>query len=390
MLGAMSVMTGQAVADDTTPSGFTYEPVAGTSVVWRPFVEVEGGYDSNLDGETDGAGSWFERIDTGSSLKVSRDKSTYYFTLRGRHAVFDNLDIRERWEIKASADATYELSETETLNFTTEYHHDFFSFNRANIYTSDADYALRQENYKIRLQAKSTIESNIGGNDSFGDPIDIFNVTRGAAYDYSRTDGYVALLTNTKSWLQPFAIYDYGNLDYFNQVANPIIDRNAIEHFGVAGLRFQPSEKFRIDIGGRINFRDFDDKVTTDFTSSYADVNVFWQPMDTVKITALLERVIKEPSTSFGLADDVRTVGLTFDWTFSKDWLLSATGYYDRVEAIGDDARYNKYLTTLSITYYVNDHLEVFGQALAKWVNEEVSGDAYDRYKTGLGARIKF
>lgn len=381
-------MPGVLLADDG--SGFTFKPVDGTEVVWRPYIETEGGYDSNLDNLVNGPGSAFEKTETGGSLKINRPGETYYFTALGRQAVFMDLEDSNRWEVKLSGDATFDLSATDTLNLTTAYHRDFFSLDHADIYTSDIEYAKKEADYRFRLQARSTTEANIGGNQQGGQARDVFNVTRGKAYDYSKTEGYTTLLGFTRSVVQPFAIYDIANLDYFSQVANPLIDRNAVEQYGIAGLRFQFSADLRVDVGGRINYRDFEDKTTTDFTSSFGDVNVFWQPLENVKITMVMERVIKEPSTSFGLADDVRTGGVTLDWNITRDWLLSGAGYYDRVEAIGDDLRYNKYLATLSLTYYPNEHLELFASTLAKWVDEEVTGESYDRYKAGLGARIKF
>lgn len=379
-----------AAAQSNDTSGFTFQPGPGLTVIWRPYAEVETGYDSNLDNEVNGEGSWFEKLETGGSLKATREGQTYYFTFKARDAHFNDLDVSNRWEIKTSADATFDLSDTDTLNFTAAYHRDFFSIDRANVYSSDAEYSRRTDDYRFRFQVRSTVEQNLSSEPQGNDSLDVFQATRGEAYDFSRTEGYTTLLTNTRGVLQPFVIYDLAWLDYFGQVSNPLIDRNALDQHGVAGLRFQPSESFRVDLGARANYRDFEDSVTTDFTSVYPDVNIYWQPMDTVKVTALLERVIKEPSTSFGLADDVRTVGMTFDWNVTPTWLLSMAGYYDRVEAIGDTLQFNKYLSTVSLTHFPNDHLEVFLSLMGKWSDEEVTGDSYDRYKAGLGAKIRF
>lgn len=154
--------------------------------------------------------------------------------------------------------------------------------------------------------------------------------------------------------------------------------------------RLEFDKSFRIDVGGRVNQREFEDRDIIQFDSAFLDVNLYWRPLDAFKFTAIVERIITGPSTSFGIADDKRTVGTTLDWNFSEHWRLSGAGYYDRVEPIGDDFRYSKFLATLSLSYEPNDKLEYFLSTLGKWVNEEVTGESYDRYKIGVGARRRF
>lgn len=365
--------------------------VAGYDLKFKPYIEVEGGYDSNPDNLVAKEGSSFEKMEAGLRASAERKNQYHELNLKVRDVRFNDLDRSNRWEIKAAWDSTFELSDSETLKTGTSFFRDFFSLDRANIYHSYTEYAKRTEDYRLRLQARSHVEQNIGDDGQRDETdTDIFNISRGKAFDYSKSDGQVSLLTFTRYWVQPFAIYDLADLDYFNQVSNPLVDRNALEQYGVAGLRFQFNKDFRIDVGGRVNDRDFNDKTIDRKNTAWVDVNAYWQPTDDVKLTALLERVIKEPSTSFGLADDVRTVGATFDWDFCRNWSLAVAGYYDRVEPIGDDLRYNKYLTTATLSYEPNDNLELFLSTLGKWVNEEVTGESYDRYKIGAGARLKF
>jgi hypothetical protein len=194
----------------------------------------------------------------------------------------------------------------------------------------------------------------------------------------------------TKAMFQPFMIYNFGDVNYYNQVAGASINRDARDQFGVAGVRIEFDKTFRVDVAGRINHREFDDVDITRFTRGFVDINAYWQPTNSFKATLVIERFIKEPATSFGLADDDRAVGLTADWQIDPKWRMSWAGYYDRIEAIGDDVRYNKYSTLLSLTYEPTKNYEIFVSGLGKWVTEEVSGDSYSRYKIGSGVRFKF
>jgi hypothetical protein len=364
--------------------------VPGTSFVIKPYVETEGGYDTNPDNFVDKTGSSFGKIEGG--LKVESDVGGRYYglTLKAKDVYFENLDLQNRWDFKALLDTSFELTDTQTLKLGAGYYRDFFNLERADIYTSYADYTLKGQEFRFKLEAKNHTEKNLNNEPLGNEDPDVFNISKSEAFDYARTDGKVSLLAFTKSFLQPFVIYDYAGLNYFNQVTGASIDRDAREQFGIAGVRFRFSEDFRIDLGARHNNRDFEDRNIDKFSSTFVDLNVFWQPTDAIKITTIVERFIEEPGTSFGLADDTRTAGVTFDWDFMPMWQFKAAGYYDRVEAIGDDLRYNKYVTNLSITYEPNDHVEYFLTGLGKWVDEEVTGDSYDRYKVGLGMRYSF
>ncbi len=383
-LSALSLLSAQgAVAAE----GFK---VPGTSVVVRPYVETEGGYDSNPDNFVDKTGSSFGKIEGGLKAESDVDGRYYGLTLKAKDVYFENLDLQNRWDFKAALDTSFDLTDSQSVKFGVQYVRDFFNLERANIYTSYADYTLQGQEFRFKLEAKNHTEENLNSEPRGTENPDVFNISKSEAFDYARTDGKISLLTFTKSFLQPFVIYDYAGLNYFNQVSGASIDRDAREQFGIAGVRFRFSEDFRIDLGARRNTRDFEDLNIDKFSSTFVDVNVFWQPTDAVKITGVVERFIEEPGTSFGLADDTRTAGVTLDWDFMPKWQFKAAGYYDRVEAIGDDFRYNKYVTNLSITYEPSEHVEYFISGLGKWVNEEVSGDSYDRYKIGAGLRYSF
>ena len=104
----------------------------------------------------------------------------------------------------------------------------------------------------------------------------------------------------------------------------------------------------------------------------------------------MVERVLKESTSTFGLVDDVRSHGLTVDWRATNQLRFALSGYYDRVTPIGDDFVFNKYTLTASSTYEVSKNVDLFVSGLGKWVNDEVTGQSYTRYKIGSGIKMKF
>ena len=364
--------------------------VPGTTVTFKPYAEVEGGYDSNPDNLVHHKGSAFEKLEAGVVASQTTTDAFYLLALKARDVHFETLDRSQRWDFKAEAEAAFQLSDTSKLKIDGSYLHDSFSLDRADIYKARADYTYKEADYRVRLQAKSHVEKNIGGDERGALDIDVFNATRSSAFDHWRADGQIALLGFTRGWLQPFAIYDYANIDYFSQAADPSIDRNAREQFGIAGLRVQPSKDFRIDLGARLNHREFDEPTLRRFTSTFFDANLFWQPIDELKITAVIERFLRETTTAFGLADDVKSYGMTVDWRVQTAWFIKGSVYYDEIKPIGDDFKFRKVTTSLSVTYRPSDRLELFASGLTRWSHEEFSGDGYDRYKIGGGVRFKF
>lgn len=364
--------------------------VPGTALTYKTYIEGEGGYDSNPDGLFRKTGSPFERVEGGLTVTAKAPTETYELYLKAREIHYDNLEIENRWDVKAALDAAFELAPNQRLSIGSYYLRDFVALDRVEIGHGYGEYVYKGADYKIKLEGRSHIEHNLGDTFQGNQQIDDFNVSKSSAFDYARADGRISAIAFTNAMVQPYVILDAANIDYYNQEAGATIDRDANEQFAIAGLRFDFGKTLRIDAGGRYNNRNFDDKFVTNHDNGFVDINVYWQPVDAFKATLIVERYYKEPSTSFGVADDVRTVGLTADWRMAAQWRLNVAGYYDRITAVGDDLRYDKFTSAASLTYEPNANAEIFLSVLGKWVTEEFNDDFYDRFKIGSGVRLKF
>lgn len=382
-----------AASATSSPSG------AGTTVQWGdftvksdPYIETEAGSDSNPDNSFSEDGSGVVKMEAGIRTTFERQNEFYAFSLKGRYLDFRDLEEDpDRHDLKAAFEAQYKLSDTSTLNAGSYYLRDMISVAKADIYHSYVDYGLRTDTYRIKLLGKNHTEHNL--NDDIranGQSFDDFLVSRASSFDYARSDGQVSALTFTQSVIQPYIIADFGQIDYYNQDGRASINRDATEAYGIAGLRFQLNKDFRVDTGYRLNNRQFQDRTTADKTTDFLDLNVFWQPRADLKFNGVVERYFDESTSSRGLVDDVKSYGLTVDWDITPRTRFFGTTYYDQETAIGDSLVYDKITSTVALTHDYSEHVELFVSGLAKWVDETVSEDHFERYKLGSGVRLKF
>ena len=366
------------------------DAVDGMTVTFKPYIEGEGGYDSNPDNSSDQLGSAFEKVEGGFKAIAKSPRDYYEFNVRARDIHFNELERQDRWDLRVSLDTDFVIGDGKSLKFGSYFLRDFVTESPVDISETYGTYVVKGADWRFKAHAKEHVEHNLD-DDVQGDLDDeVFNILKNEAFDYARTEGQVSFITFTNTPLQPYVLFDFAKIDYFNQVSGAEIDRNALEGFAIAGMRFEFDKTFRIDVGGRYNNRNFEDAVFDNASRAFIDINAYWKPVDNFSMSFIVERFFKEPSTSFGLADDVRTVGLTMDYRFDKYWRFNAATYYDRVEPIGDDLKFNKYTATAALTYEPTANIEWFVSGLVKFSEETVEGDDYERFKIGSGIRYKF
>ncbi len=218
---------------------------------------------------------------------------------------------------------------------------------------------------------------------------DVFDVSRGRAFDFTKNGITASVLTFRKEMFAAFVIANFTNIDYFHQVTDPAIDRNANEEWAVAGVRITFSSSFQVDLGGRVNHRDFADPLITRFSSAFFDGRFVWKATDTLTVRGVIERQIKEPSTSFGLADDVTTYEVSFEKRMGP-WTFYGRTFLDHIEPIGDDFVFNKYHWAAGVLYDLDKNTEVYADYSGRFATEDVTDEHYDRHRIGAGVRMKY
>ena len=354
------------------------------------FAATQAGFDSNLDNRFLSRPSPFEMLQLGTSGSYKpTDSSAYSFYLSSRDFWYNNLDVSQRYDIDAAVGARYDFSPTTALKIGSSYYKDAISLDRYDYYKGFADLVNEGEIYRLRVKLDSLTE--VSTNELLSGTVapNIFAVANNKAFDFTKNGATASLLMMQKQMVAPFIVGNFADVDYFEQVANPSINRTAWEYWTTAGARVTFSPDFSVDLGARYNHRNFDDLIFTQFSSAYPDMRFTWHAYDGWTVRGVVERQIVEPTTSFGLADNLTTYELDFDKRFDQ-WTFSGRAFLNHVKPIGDPFNYYKYNWFVGLGYDIDKNTKLFAEYYGRWVTEKVSDLAYERTRVGAGVRVSF
>lgn len=354
------------------------------------FAATQGGFDSNLDNRVFSRASPFEMLQLGGrgSYKPD-DSSAYSFYLSSRDFWYNNLDVSQRYDVDAAVGARYDFSSNTALKLGASYYKDAISLDRFDYYNGFADLVNEGELYRLRVKLDSHTEVSTNVRPSISTDPAVIAATSNAAFDFTKNGATASLLMMRNQMVAPFIVGNVADVDYFHQAENPLINRSAREFWGIAGARFTLSPDFSADIGARYNHRDFEDRIFTQFSSAYPDVRLSWRATDALTFRGIVERQIKEPTTTFGLADDVTTYEVNFDQRF-QDWTIRGRAWLDHLRPIGDPFNYYKYNWFLGFGYALSKNTELFAEYFGRHVAEKITEITYERTRVGAGVRVTF
>jgi hypothetical protein len=390
VLSGCGMLAAQERERQAQPSPQPAPEVGGTGGGVQFFAATQAGFDSNLDNRFLSRPSPFEMLQLGTSGSYKpTDSSAYSFYLSSRDFWYNNLDVSQRYDIDAAVGARYDFSPTTALKVGASYYKDAISLDRYDYYRGFADLINEGEIYRLRVKLDSLTEVSTNQLLSGTVAPDIFAVANNKAFDFTKNGATASLLMMQKQMVAPFIVGNYADVDYFEQVANPIINRTAWEYWATAGARVTFSPDFSVDLGARYNHRNFDDLIFTQFSSAYPDIRFTWHAYDGWTVRGVVERQIVEPTTSFGLADDLTTYELDFDKRFDR-WTFSGRAFLNHVKPIGDPFNYYKYNWFVGLGYDIDKNTKLFAEYYGRWVDEKVSDLAYERTRVGAGVRVSF
>jgi hypothetical protein len=384
----MCCYVGNAVAQDTTTHTTQFW---NTTVTIEPFVGEEIGYDSNPDQRRNGKGSLYEMGQVGAKLSARHGSASYNAFARGRFFEFNDLDTnKHRYDIDVALGAHFDLTRTDVLKAGTSYYRDAVSAQSADIYRTFVELVHDGADYQVRVNANSHTELSLKNPPMPpGLNPDVFDVTRNAAFDFSKNGATVSLLTFRNATVSPFLIASLADVYYMNQSPRALLDRDADDMYGVLGLRVKTVPNVIFDVGARVNRRQFSQEGVDDFTRAFLDARLTWYATPTLTVHGIIERQIKEPSTAFGLADDVTTYELSAQQTYGL-WAFYVRTYFDQVRPIGENLVYDKYNWSLGASYQLAPAFELYANYQGKYVKEQVHDETYTRHQVGAGVRARF
>ncbi|HMA72359.1 MAG TPA: outer membrane beta-barrel protein [Xanthobacteraceae bacterium] len=389
VLGSAGRLAAQ-VRERTQPNALPAAPEPGGGGGFGFFAATEGGYDTNLDNRVLSRASPFEMVQLGAKGSYKPDDlSAYSFYLSSRDFWYNDLPVSQRYDVDAAVGARYDFSSNTALKLGASYYKDAISLDRYDYYNGYADLVNEGDLYRLRVKLDSHTEVSTNTRIPISTDPAVIAATSDKAFDFTKNSATTSLLLLRNQMIAPFIVGNIADIDYFQQVDDPLINRTGREFWGIAGARFTLNPDFSVDLGGRYNHRNFDDLHFTQFTSSYPDLRLTWHATDGLTFRGIVERQIKEPTTTFGLADDVITYEVNFDQKFEQ-WTIRGRAWLDHLRPIGDPFNYYKYNWFLGVGYAFSKNTELFAEYFGRHVVEKITDLGYERTRVGAGVRVTF
>jgi hypothetical protein len=234
---------------------------------------VLGGYDSNIDLNKDkGAGAGFGMVDLGIASVVSTENGETTAIARGSFARHDIEFRPDRWDGGFLVDHYMKMSGGWKVHAGGFLERNEIEIDRpmyAGAYMQFARNAATQDAF-VRLRSMQT---------QYGNPISTplspgFLSDVDASFTNTRSEASVGMLLQKDRALAPFFELAAARIDFTNQIDKAVLNRNATEFYGIAGVRITLNPKLHIDLGGRFNNRDLEDSRLASHTGAFFDGKV--------------------------------------------------------------------------------------------------------------------
>jgi hypothetical protein len=117
---------------------------------------------------------------------------------------------------------------------------------------------------------------------------------------------------------------------------------------------------------------------------------VTWTPLPNLNFVGEVDRGFVEPVSTLAVVGDKIHYGASVQYKVRDDLELGAVLRHDQIRQIGDQFDYHETEVSLSMTYQWNEKTAVYGLIGNEHVEEQTTGQSYDRLQVGAGTKIKF
>ncbi len=342
------------------------------------------GYDTNMDGENPAKASAFQRYDV--KLGAEYDANDTKLDIE---VDFTTLDLFRRtganqWKFLASAEGKRTFDSGQFIGFEITREHDSLDEGSATI-TDSAYLVMGRESDLFEFELRGGLEyEKDRGEDASDDAGNFLNDIVS-----SSVEGTVRLVS--AATISPFLRGGFTNIRYTNPNGSTV-NRNATAQFGVAGVRIQLNDRLKLDVGGRMDNRQFKAASIVDAQSAFADINLVWNPVKTLEINGKIVRYLNNPDSEDSLYSEQTAYSLGMDWEANKATTLGLLASLEQTRE--PDIAYESNELTLSgeITHHLSEHLGIFATFEQLWSRSQTTGDpteAYQRTEVRTGLEFK-
>ncbi|MGH1418394.1 MAG: outer membrane beta-barrel protein [Hyphomicrobiaceae bacterium] len=381
------LLKGKSAGDFSGAVGFTVAP----GVIVTPTAYFEVGHDSNPDQSFTPVNAAFGRTGTGLSLtKIGRDGAANV-TASGSWLGLDDETIRDnRLQGRVAANGVYALMPGLTISAGGFVEHDEIDSIEDDVAAAFTELTYSDDYTTAFVRARIIDVQYLTDTPApAGTPpllIPLFNISN---FDAQRREISAGILLGNNKPVAPYIEGAVAKVDYTDQRLEALIDRDADDYHVKGGLRVTVSPSLQADIGWRFNRRELDDTTIRGFSSSYFDGSIRWTPSPFFSAYVTIDRIIDEPSTLIGRLGDVKghEAGLTY--IPADRFKLTTSARRELIEEIGSNTLFRRRLLFSELTYDMSRFTQLYTALGYEIVEEDRSDLEYDRFRIGVGARIR-
>ncbi len=389
--GAIRAPVRRASEDDA----FAPVGVRAGAFIYKPAVEIWGGYDTNPGRISGGTGSTTTQV--APELGIQSDWSRHEFTamLRGTYSWYQDLPALSRPMIDLKANGRIDITSQTRADLEGEFVHttdtpgnpnnptDIASPPAYDKYTAKA--ALTHRFNRFELTAKSSAERTAYDNATLNDgtPFDL--------QDRNYNQYGVALRGSYEltPGVKPFVEAGYDRRIHDLNVDFSGVRRDSDGTTVKAGSTFELTRKLTGEISVGYLTRDYQDPTLPRLQGVIGDSSLIWAatPLTTAKLTA--SSAVDE-STMTGVSGILRRdVGVEIDHSFRR-WLIGIVkaGYgLDDYQGLGRQDQ--RYTTSVGFTYKMTRTMQFKGEFRQEWLHSNVPGQDYTASIIMFGLRLQ-
>ena len=366
-----------------------YKLMDGILVV--PELRLETGYDSNHDQLFVEDSSGYGLVDGSLLFGYIQENKAVTLTFKGSYDRLGGLDREDRWDAGVSLDSYYRLNDNWEYTGGLFYLRDEVSYTQNETYSSysQLDYTTRDleayfksESYILRYIGETEGLEGISALDRAFFTDDSFNMRRheistGAVY---RPHELVGIYSNG----------GFGISNYTDQPDESRLDRDANEFWLSGGFRLNLSPHLRAELGWRYNDRDIDDNRISGYDNNGFDAKVIWVPNGLLAVTYEADTFLAESAAAFSVVADVERHAITVALKPTARSTIDIYAAREVRKEIGSGLKYDEEKIAATYAYDVTATSQFYVTALFEKTEENLTLSDFERYRIGVGYRIKF
>ena len=369
--------------------------IISDGIIVTPTVMATGGYDTNPDNLFDEKETAFGLVDNSLvfTLINPNDRNTHATTiaLKSKLVNYENLDLSNRWDAGVTIDTYYAFPNGVEVSGGVLHLHDKVSYTENE--STAGYYKLQYKNsffetytegvaHQVRYLSQQTIDPSVSAS--------LKPFLYNTEFNVNKTEKKAGILFNRNRMFSPYIEGGYAWIDYIDQKVAHTVNRDANEFWGTTGIRVTFIPQIRADLGYRYNKRDLDDTVYSTYETDYIDAKITWAPVENFRASFEVDRKLGVPSAAKSRLSKITSYKLFAQYKPSPRFLYSLTAYQKRTAEIGDNGDYRERGIASETTYDINNKTQFYINSLWSQLKEEISQNSYDRFKIGLGIRVKY